>query len=62
MFILQLDPLLPWMSESLQTSTALRVRGVQRFSCVSFIGRAVIVNHPESDSCYVYIYIFVRKS
>ena len=57
MFILILDPLLRRMSESLQTSTALRVRGVQRFSCVSFIGRAVIVNHPEGNSCFVYIYI-----
>ena len=59
MFILNLDSLLPRMSESLQTSTALRVRGVERFSCVSFIGRVVIVNHPEDDSCCVYIYLLV---
>ena len=51
MFILNLDPLLPQMSESLQTSTALCVRGVQRFSC--------FVNHPEGDSCCVYIYLLV---
>ena len=58
MFVLNLDPLLPRMSYSLQRSTALSVRGVQRFSCVSFIGRAVIVNHPEGDSCCVHMYIF----
>ena len=45
MFILNLDPLLPRMSESVKTSTALRVRGFAflRFCFVSFIGRAVIV-------------------
>ena len=43
MFILNLDPLLPRFSESVQTSTALRVIGLQRFCCVSFIERAVIV-------------------
>lgn len=41
MVILNLDPLLPKMSESVQTSTALCVRGLQRFCCVSFIERAV---------------------
>ena len=58
MFIFNLDPLLPRMSESLQTSPALRFSGVQRFSCQLY--RAVIVNHPEGDSCCVYI--FVSKS
>ena len=40
MFIFNLDPFLLQMSESFQTSTALRVRGLQRFSCLSFIKRA----------------------
>ena len=60
MFTFNLDPSLPRMSESLQTSTALRVGGLQKFSCLSFIGRAVIVNRPESDSCYVCIYICLQ--
>ena len=39
-FMFNLDPLLPRMSERFQTSTALRVRGLQRFSCLGFIRRA----------------------
>ena len=56
MFTFKLNPSLPQMSENLQTSTALRVRGLQKFSCLIVIGRAVIVNLLEGDSCYVYIY------
>ena len=56
MFSLNLDPLLPRMSESGQTSTALCVGGLQRFSCVSFIERAVTISLSEGDLCYVYIY------
>ena len=58
MFTFDLDPSLPRMSESLQTSTALCLRGLQKFSCLSFIGRVVIVNLPEGDLCYVYMYLF----
>lgn len=43
MFILNCDSLLPRMSESVKTSIVLRVRGLQTFCCVSFIGRVVIV-------------------
>ena len=43
MFILYLDPIPSRVSESVPTSTALRVRGLQRFCCVGSIGRAVIV-------------------
>ena len=58
MLTFNLNPSLPRMSESLQTSTALCVRGLQKFSRLSFIGRAVIVNIPEGGSCYVYKYLF----
>ena len=58
MFTLNLDPSLPRMSESLKTSAALRVGGLQKFSCLSFGGRVVIVNLPEGESFYVYIYLF----
>lgn len=58
MFSFNLDLSLPRVSESFQMSTALRVIGVQKFSCLSFIGRAVIVDLLEGDSYYVYIYLF----
>ena len=40
---LYLGPLLPRKSESVQTSSALYVRGLQTFFYVSFIGQGVIV-------------------
>ena len=43
LLILNLGPLLPRKSESVETSSALYVRGLQTFFYVSFIGQGVIV-------------------
>ena len=56
MFTFNLDPSLPRMRvNKRQLHFVLEV--YKNFP-VSFIGRAVIFNLREGDSCYVYIYLF----